>query len=331
MKINKNDSIIYITCNANLATGGPFLLHQLACKLIQLGFKAKMFYTTDDKNVNPVHDFYKHFEIPYTFEIEDNRNNILVVPETSIRFIFKNKKIKKIIWWLSVDNYFVTHKKHSFSLKRFLGIKKKHDIYNFKSRPSHSHWVQSFYAEKFLKSKKISKINYLSDYLDPIFINEVKNLKFNSSDKMDIIAYNPKKGYEITKSLMKKAPQLNWVAIENMTPIEVKELLIKSKIYIDFGNHPGKDRIPREAAMCGCIVITNREGSAKYYEDVSIPDSYKIDYSLEIEFEIISLLDSCLVNYDEKVKDFVLYKSKILNEENIFNEDVEKIFSKIYL
>lgn len=25
----------------------------------------------------------------------------------------------------------------------------------------------------------------------------------------------------------------------------------KAKVYIDFGFHPGKDRIPREAVMCG--------------------------------------------------------------------------------
>ena len=29
---------------------------------------------------------------------------------------------------------------------------------------------------------------------------------------------------------------------ENLTTKQVKELLLKSKVYIDFGNHPGKDR-----------------------------------------------------------------------------------------
>ena len=330
MKLNKNNSIIYVTCHANLATGGPFLLHQLAYKLLHLGFNAKIFYSTGNKNTNPVHDFYKHFAIPYTFEIEDSPNNILVVPETSIEFIFEYKTIRKIIWWLSVDNYFETHKKNSFSFKRLLGIKKKRYSYNFKKLPYHSHWVQSYYAEQFLKSKKISNIDYLSDYLDPIFIYEVKNLKFNSIDKMDIIAYNPKKGYETTKELIKKAPHLNWVAIENMTPIEVKELLIKSKIYIDFGKHPGKDRIPREAAMCGCIVITNKKGSAKYHEDVAISELYKMDYSVEKESEIISLLESCLVDYENKIKDFEFYKSKIINEEELFAHSIEIIISKIF-
>lgn len=53
----------------------------------------------------------------------------------------------------------------------------------------------------------------------------------------------------------------------------------KSKVYIDFGNHPGKDRIPREAAISGCIVITGKRGAAAFAEDVCIPETYKFDES----------------------------------------------------
>ena len=37
------------------------------------------------------------------------------------------------------------------------------------------------------------------------------------------------------------------------------------------------NRIPREAAMCGCCVITNRNGSAANNVDVQIADKYKFD------------------------------------------------------
>jgi len=47
-------------------------------------------------------------------------------------------------------------------------------------------------------------------------------------------------------------------------------------MYIDFGTHPGKDRIPREAALRNCIVLTNRNGAADNNVDVPIPNEYKI-------------------------------------------------------
>jgi hypothetical protein len=325
MTLNKKNSIIYIACPANYATGGPYLLHQLAYKLIQLEYNAKIFYFNGSKNADPVHDFYKDLEIPYSLEIENNSNNLLITPESSANLILKFNEIQKVIWWLSVDYYFERSKKASFSLKRFLGLKEKRLYYNFQEEPKHSHWVQCYYAEHFLKSKGISDIHYLSDYLNEIFINEVKNKKFNSTNKENIISYNPRKGFEVTKILIKKTPHLKWVAIENMSPNEVKELLLKSKVYIDFGHHPGKDRIPREAAICGCIVITNTKGSANFFEDVPIPEQYKIDYSDKKEKEIIKLLETSLSDYDEKSKDFEFYKSQIINEEIRFNNDLEKI------
>lgn len=54
----------------------------------------------------------------------------------------------------------------------------------------------------------------------------------------------------------------------------------ESMIYIDFGEHPGKDRIPREAAMRDLIVITGRDGAAVNDVDVSIPKKYKIDRNM---------------------------------------------------
>ena len=313
MTLNKK-STIYIACPANYATGGPYLLHQLAHKLIHLEYNAKMFYFNGSKNVDPVHDFYKDLEIPYSLEIENNSNNLLVTPESSANLILKFKEIQKVIWWLSVDYYFERSKKASFSLKRFLGLKEKRLYYNFQIEPKHSHWVQCHYAEHFLKSKGVSDINYLSDYLNGIFINELKNKEFNSTNKENIISYNPRKGFEVTKKLIEKTPHLKWVAIENMTPNEVKELLLKSKIYVDFGHHPGKDRIPREAAICGCIVITNTKGSAKFFEDVAISDQYKINYSEKSEKKIIELLETSLSHYDEKLKDFDFYKNQIITK-----------------
>ena len=51
-----------------------------------------------------------------------------------------------------------------------------------------------------------------------------------------------------------------------MTPEQVVDLMSESKVYIDFGNHPGKDRIPREAVINGCCVITGVRGSARFKE-----------------------------------------------------------------
>ena len=48
-------------------------------------------------------------------------------------------------------------------------------------------------------------------------------------------------------------------------------------IYIDFGHHPDKERLPREAAIHGCIVITGLCGSAANSQDVPLPNYLKLN------------------------------------------------------
>ena len=152
---------------------------------------------------------------------------------------------------------------------------------------------QSFYAVDFVKNMGIpkKKIAYLSDYINDLYIKDIK--KNNKSHRSNIVLYNPKKGYTFTKKLIKycqdRKCNWKWVPLINMTNAEVKSYLENCKVYIDFGNHPGKDRFPREAAISGCCIITGKKGAAAYYEDVPIPDQYKFqdikdnfDYLVEI-------------------------------------------------
>ena len=89
------------------------------------------------------------------------------------------------------------------------------------------------------------------------------------------------------------------------------------------GNHPGKDRIPREAAYCGCCVITNRKGSAEYAEDVPIPEEYKI--SDEEDYEtIINQIEYVMKNYDTVKEQYYPYIEKIKQEKKIFGNEVEE-------
>ena len=116
--------------------------------------------------------------------------------------------------------------------------------------------------------------------------------------------YNPKKGYEFTKKLISKANNtIKFIPLENLTCSEVRDLLLKSKIYIDFGNHPGKDRFPREAAMCGNAILTNKKGAAKYNEDVPINKIYKMD---DVDNNIDKILEKIFYifeNYEQVNKD----------------------------
>ena len=146
------------------------------------------------------------------------------------------------------------------------------------------------------------------------------------------ILYNPKKGLEVTKRIMAELPDEKFIPIVNMTVSEIKSLMEESMLYIDFGNHPGKDRIPREAAMCRCCVITNREGSAAYYEDVSIPNEYRVDMTCENSLnETVRMIEYCLNHYDDYLltADFMEYRFRIIDEKVNFMDGVMALLKKL--
>ena len=82
--------------------------------------------------------------------------------------------------------------------------------------------------------------------------------------KENIILYNRSKGYHLTKKIIKRLPEFTFIPLINCTREQLSALFSKSKIYIDFGNHPGKDRMPREAALNNCCIIVGKNGAANF-------------------------------------------------------------------
>jgi len=326
LNINENTKI-YVACPANFATGGPELLHQLVYHLNKLGLNAYMFYYNITKE-DPVHPAYKEYNNPWVEKVEDNSNNVLIVPEIKTELIYNYKNIQKVIWWLSVDNFykkFKSRNKIKNIIKKLLYNLRFYKVYQFDSKENIIHLVQSEYARRHLQQKGIKDVYFLGDYLNRYFIiQQTNNI---DKEKKDIVVYNPKKGFEFTQKIIKFARDIEFVPIQNMTREEVADLLSTAKVYIDFGNHPGKDRIPREAAISGCCVITGKKGSAKYYEDVPISEKYKFEDKEENIPQIVEKIRYCIDNYDEVKKDFNNYRNLIKNEEKKFIEDIKQNFN----
>ena len=350
LNVYKNTKI-YIIAPAKIATGGPELLHQLAYNLrTHLNIDTYIYYIPT-KYKNPVHENYIEYSIPYTKNIIDKEENILISPEIKlcIDLLDKFKKIRKAIWWLSVDNYKITHavysKKHLL-IKNIINrafhfvtnknifdiqeevLKNKNDFWQEKSLENlnvNVHLCQSRYAIDFLIKNGINtkKIYYLSDYLNQNFLKTQTNI----SKKEDIVAYNPQKGYLFTKKLIKKAPEINFIPLINMSRTDIIKTLQRSKVYIDFGHHPGKDRLPREAAILGCCVITGKRGAASYSDDIPIPERYKFEDKEENIQNIIFAIKYCFCNYTDLYNEFKLYREIIKNEYPKFIKELLNIFS----
>lgn len=313
--------MIYVMSPTGVATGGTELLQQLCHTLNQLNIEAKMYYISQYQG-SPVHmKFEQYYHNPYVMEVENKSEHSLVVPETCYAYLFKNRalysKMTKYLWWLSVDNYVQPYNMSFRAKLRDLILKRT--VFN-----RGIHLVQSEYARLFVENRyspKKGRVLYLSDYLNKDYFMASADLP-----KKNVILYNPKKGYEFTSKLKEYITEYQWIPLCNLTNAEMRDLLTTSKVYIDFGNHPGKDRIPREACVSGCCVITGRRGSANNPIDIPISDEFKFEDSVENFQAIHDKITQCMTDFENETKKFDSYRERTRQEEEDFMQDVLKVF-----
>ena len=327
LKLNKK-SKIYILCPAYIPTGGPESIHLLCENLLKRGLNAYIVYNhsshpggighpghgvidrSDDwvyhvkEGKHPEYDKYNTQSTDY---IEDNENNLLISPEIFLNSLEKFNKIQKSIWWLA-------------SRIEEDGIYNPHKWFNSDENVYHFH--NSYFAEYMLRSLPYfsdSNIYQLQTYVNSDF--------GDSNNKKNIVSYNPKKGFEYTNQIIENCGgDIEFQPIKNMGRKEVIKTLQNSKVYIDFGHHPGRERMPREAALCGCCVITGFRGSAQFFRDVPISDNYKFNIDPFPLKNIINTIKDCVYNYEINIENFNHYKRVLKNNPLQFNIDVDNIF-----
>ena len=183
---------------------------------------------------------------------------------------------------------------------------------------------QSEYARLYLESLGFERLVPLKDYINTEYYQADM---INNSVRKPKVLYNPRKGVEFTEKLIAMSPDIQWCPIQNMNRQQILDIFHSSMLYIDFGNHPGKDRLPREAALNGCCIITGRRGAAKNDIDINIPSAYKFDEKTSSKEEIVNRIRFVLNNYEICKKDFYHYKELILSEKEEFENQIIALFN----
>lgn len=325
------DTKIYILCPSNFRSGGPESLHQLASQLISFGAETYMFYWSlaggnFDRN-NPVDDIYKKYHVPYTYEIENSSRNIFIMPEPASKIgLSVAEKCRKIIWWMSVDNYLMSIIKtiSGFLENPLVNPVPKFFFFN-KANDDIEHWSKSEYSRLFLELNGISadKIQHVETYMNQTFFEHAEQI--NLAEKKNFVAYNPIKGFEVTKHFIALAPEIDWRPIKNMTPAQVQNLLAQAKVYIDFGKHPGRDRLPREATLSRCVVIVGKRGAAANDVDINIPAEFKFSFD-DSPYQVVEKIREAFDNFERELDKQRAFRQRVCDDRKNFPMEVAAAF-----
>jgi len=322
---------ILIVCPAHAVTAGPEALHQLAALLNQLGQPAAMVYHPFHQRAETP-EVYLSYQVPVE-HYQDTPGIFILFPEIMPVAALKVKVATAGIWWMSVNNYTCVRYINRFRDKiRYLKnlLRGKRPWLGMSALKSLRHFAQSHYAYTYLQKHHITA-QMLSDpipyYTQPDYLTALASTQ-NSAPRDNIILYNPKKGWPTIKKLMRAFPQLSFKPLQNLNRLQLAAAFLTAKIYVDFGHHPGKDRLPREAALHGACVITGLHGSAQNSVDIPIVDRYKLDpNATNFSHQFFSLVSEIFNHFSQCQNDFQHYRAIIAEEPRLFQEQIISAFN----
>lgn len=275
--------MIYVYYPRGAETGGPEALHQLVDSLRRQGQEAYLSVMPGFEG-NPRVTAYEKYDSPEKVPKDDS---IVVVPEIGVNILNQFPLSNKMIWWLAA------------------GSPSQKDVI---------HLAQSQFAAEEIK-KQGFEYKMLSDYTPLDYVKSMPN-------EGNIIAFNGNKGQEFVELVMPLVPNAKWIPIRGMSRNQVLDTLNTSSIYLDLGHHPGKDRLPREAAVSGATVVTSRRGSANYYSDIPIMNKVPHDNPETIATVLRFMLND-LSSFYENQK---IYRDIISKEKETFDREVMEVF-----
>lgn len=171
----------------------------------------------------------------------------------------------KVLWWLGLGTW------QNWDIG---GWDRPMDL-SHPNIPKLYHACQSRAAYDFIVSNTSLppwQVFMLHDYTHDFWLHSEIDLYRLIPSRRDVVLFNPVKGPEETRAIMEacSGDGIDFRPITGMTREQIREAGRSAKVYIDFGTHPGRDRIPREMAACGCSVITGSDGTAACTEDVPL-------------------------------------------------------------
>jgi len=291
-------------------------MHQLCSTLRSLGCEAVMVYISVRESIAKgclhslpptvnVKEAYNNYDIKHEELVMPSGLDLLIFPEILVSHATSNFNCQVAIWWLSVDIALLFNP---------LLIRKDINQPIFENN-NLIHFYQSEYAHRYLIENSARMIVPLYDYTSP---SQVEILSNDSAVKSYDIAIFPSKGADLAAEFLKLEPDLRFVKIENMSKKQVYQTLADTYIYIDFGNQPGKDRVPREASISGCLIFLHRKGSAGYYEDSPLDDFFLFTGEDITSGNLERRIKLALENISSMIPLQQYYRNKILNERKEF-------------
>lgn len=276
-------------------TGGPEALHQLDHALRAAGVESRILYW-GKRDELAGRDFARRYGSRES-SAEPDPEAVLIIPEIENPRVWRARGWSRIVvWWLAASRL--------HPLAEYDGC-----FHIFQSRHA---------AEQ--RAAEAIRGWMVTDYLRSEYFAGVKPVPVR--ERARLIACN----HRSAAWLAQAAPGMagfKFEVIENCPPDRVTRILGRSRYFVDVGWHPGRDRMPREAAMLGCVVLCGRQGAAAYPEDMPLAEELRlVDHDPRL---LAACVSDCERNLEQAEASMGRYRAWINGQEATFRAEVDRL------
>lgn len=243
----------------------------------------------------------------------EQEDSVVIIPGQEIELLWKLKECYKVLWLIDVDEFIAYADEN-----RMPAIKEEISLYLVQSYRGYEHLTEAVGISS-------ERILYVPDYIGEAYGQFLMPAEF----RKPVALYNPDSENEELLPLIENVDGLEWIPLTGQSQEDKLVLMQEAKVFVDFGKHTRRDLVTREAARCGCCIVTNRKGCAACYEDYSFKDLYKFENVREQYVEIAELLYDICENYESHTRDFGEYRFNISMEKDKFSKAVRKMVKNI--
>lgn len=334
-------------CPGNVISGGVNSLLNLCMSLNRNGFSARVsFYDIDNKIINS--DLVKSYNLKYYQGELDLENHIIVVPETQTVRISKFTKATKMVYWLGLLYYYKNPEwKFPFNYKLIRKLIACHSYAGYsngifeltkrrlneyaKSKiniwtDDYIHLSNSYFVTDYCKNKG-AKFAYTIQ--NPVH-DEFYNTKFVQERKKYILFGQRTSDVFITiaKLFFKNFKVLK---LKRMTHKDIVKYLSEAMVFVELGINHGRDRLPREAALLGCVVFMNRRGSSSNKLDYNIDKYYLLQNNVFNYFRILHKIKNAITHRRKHIDKQSSLRNQLIEEKNNFDTNVQNVFKQLIM
>lgn len=311
-------------------TGGTEAIHQAAAAMRRNGMPSQIayigtgisyarsgqtIYRLDSSPDNPCQTAFSTYEPQAAREIPLITEHLIVAPEIKALDAEVFRPARFAVWWLSVDNAF-NHLPLLAEAETSKCLFADAEIF---------HFYQSEYARRFLIERGVASVHRLTDIVHRFFIDATDEYVSRRPN----VLFNRKKGLDVANEFFANSPDLSPCALDGMSMADLKGAYKAHTVYVDFGTLPGKDRMPREAAVGGCVVFVHERGAGREMGDFPLRGFYKFNAEDVASGALAGRIRMVLADPVPHLDEQRHFREMIVAEEEGFADDVRHIVERL--